>query len=144
MRILGPVLLLVVLAGCAAGDGSEWAQEGASPAGLFAGFWHGMLLLVTLVVSFFTADVGIYEVVNTGVSYDIGFVLGVFAVYGSGCSMTCGRKKKPSDDLGDQIERKIKAKVERFIEEDEDEWKEPGDKVEKKIKAKLRRWLDED
>jgi len=33
--------------------------------------------------------------------------------------------------------------VERLVE-DEEEWKELGEKVERKIKEKLRRWLDED
>jgi hypothetical protein len=146
MRKAGMVLMILVLlgvAGCAAGPGSQWAVEVAPEAGFWAGLWHGILLLVTLIVSFFTDQVRIYETHNSGLGYDIGFVLGMAVIYGSGCKVTVGSKRKPADDFGERIEAKIKAKVERLVE-DEDEWKELGEKVERKIKEKLRRWLDED
>jgi len=84
----------MVLAGCAAGPGGRWADKAGDAAGFFAGLWHGALLLITLVVSFFTEDVRIYEVHNTGIAYDIGFVLGVLAVWGNGVHLRFGRGRK--------------------------------------------------
>jgi hypothetical protein len=137
------VLAVVLIAGCAAGTGSDWAKAGAEPAGFFAGLWHGILLLVALIVSFFTNDVNIYEVNNTGVAYNIGFALGIFAVYGSGCSVTVKKKKGRSREKKRIFEAKIERKIEDWLD-DEDEWKDLGEKIERKIKTKLRRWLTED
>ena len=50
-----------------------------------AGLWHGLILPVTLVLSFFDSNVQIYEVHNAGIEYNFGFVLGVaflFALIG--------------------------------------------------------------
>ena len=50
-----------------------------------AGLWHGLILPVTLVISFFDSNVQIYEVHNAGTEYNFGFVLGVafmFALIG--------------------------------------------------------------
>lgn len=140
------VLALLALSGCAAGPGGRWAAPESEAAGIFVGLWHGILLLVTLVVSFFTDDVRIYELNNTGIAYDIGFVLGVLAVYGNGVHLRASRKKSRSrdrDDLEDAVERRICAKVSGWLEDEED-WKDIGEKLEKKIKDRLRRWLEEE
>ena len=42
-----------------------------------AGLWHGLILPVTLVLSFFDSNVEIYEVHNAGIEYNFGFALGV-------------------------------------------------------------------
>ena len=50
-----------------------------------AGLWHGFILPVTLVLSFFNSDVQIYEVHNAGSEYNFGFFLGeafLFALIG--------------------------------------------------------------
>jgi hypothetical protein len=50
-----------------------------------AGLWHGLLVPVTLVFSFFDSNVEIYEVHNAGSEYNFGFFLGeafMFAVLG--------------------------------------------------------------
>ena len=50
-----------------------------------AGLWHGLIVPVTLILSFFDSNVGIYEVHNAGSEYNFGFFLGVafmFAVIG--------------------------------------------------------------
>ena len=50
-----------------------------------AGLWHGFILPVTLVMSFFSSDVQIYEVHNAGSEYNFGFFLGevfMFALIG--------------------------------------------------------------
>jgi hypothetical protein len=50
-----------------------------------AGLWHGLIVPVTLVLSFFDSDVEIYEVHNAGSEYNFGFFLGeafMFALIG--------------------------------------------------------------
>jgi hypothetical protein len=50
-----------------------------------AGLWHGFILPVTLVISFFDSNVQIYEVHNAGSEYNFGFFLGgafMFALIG--------------------------------------------------------------
>ena len=66
-----------------AGPGSKYAEPGAEPAGFYAGFWHGMISPITLIVSWFDPDVRIYESKNTGRTYEFGFLLGASAALGS-------------------------------------------------------------
>jgi hypothetical protein len=50
-----------------------------------AGLWHGLIVPVTLVISFFNSNVEIYEVHNAGSEYNFGFFLGeafMFALIG--------------------------------------------------------------
>lgn len=50
-----------------------------------AGLWHGLIVPVTLVLSFFNSNVEIYEVHNAGSEYNFGFFLGeafMFALIG--------------------------------------------------------------
>ena len=50
-----------------------------------AGLWHGFIVPITLVLSFFNSDVQIYEVHNAGSEYNFGFFLGeafMFALIG--------------------------------------------------------------
>lgn len=50
-----------------------------------AGLWHGFILPVTLILSFFDSNVQIYEVHNAGSEYNFGFFLGeafMFALIG--------------------------------------------------------------
>ena len=50
-----------------------------------AGLWHGLIVPVTLVLSFFDSNVEIYEVHNAGTEYNFGFFLGeafMFAIIG--------------------------------------------------------------
>lgn len=146
LRVVLAALALLLLAGCAAGPASKWAPP-AEAAGFFAGLWHGILLIVALVVSFFTDDVRIYEVHNTGIGYDIGFVLGVLGVSGSGLRVTtCKPKPKPKDpdwdEIGRRVERDVRVRVSGWV--DEEDWDEVGEKIERKVKEGLRRWLDEE
>lgn len=50
-----------------------------------AGLWHGLIVPVTLILSFFDSNVEIYEVHNAGSEYNFGFFLGeafMFALLG--------------------------------------------------------------
>ena len=154
MRRLALVTLLlgvVLLASCAGGPGSDWSKPGADPAGFWAGLWHGALMLVTLIVSFFTDQVRIYEAQNTGIAYDIAFVLGALAVYGGSASAGCRKKRgfhieiggKGKDKATEDLERKIKSKLESWLDDEED-WKDLGERFERKIKGKIRNWLAEE
>ena len=116
-------LLLVagvfILSGCAA----QHEMYMTEPAGFWAGLWHGMIVVVTFIISLFTDSVGIYEINNTGAWYNFGFVLGILIV--SGCGSRCS-------DIG----KKSKS-------EQEQEWEEIGVKVEEKVRKGIQKWLDE-
>lgn len=60
-----------------AGPNSKYKETNATPAGFWSGLWHGLLLIVTFIVSLFTPRVRIYETHNRGRLYDFGFLLGV-------------------------------------------------------------------
>lgn len=66
------LILILLVASCAPGN-EKFAED---PAGFLIGFWHGLISVVTLIVSIFDCTVRIYEVNNTGWWYDFGFILG--------------------------------------------------------------------
>ncbi len=74
------ILALVILTSCAPGN----EIFDVDPAGFFMGLWHGFISLFTFFISLFTSDVGIYEVNNSGWSYNLGFILGIMIFYGGG------------------------------------------------------------
>jgi hypothetical protein len=99
------VTLLVTLTACSSGASIQIAtpdttfqlsMPGPNPlvdqpdaqgrvARALAGLWHGFILPVTLVLSFFDSNVQIYEVHNAGSEYNFGFFLGeafMFALLG--------------------------------------------------------------
>ena len=76
-----------------AGPKSEWSLNDAStgwssrsPAGFWAGLWHGLILPISFLVSLLWTSVRIYETNNRGLWYDFGFYCGVFASLGGGGS----------------------------------------------------------
>jgi hypothetical protein len=109
--------LMVVMAGCAPGDGIQdppnpnpsgvslrFTAPGPNPqantpdadgnvAGIWPGIWHGIISPVTLVLSFLNQDAQIYEVHNNGSQYDLGFLLGVALVFGI-LGLTAGRRRR--------------------------------------------------
>jgi hypothetical protein len=76
--LLGATLFLT---SCAAGANPE-AGTGQDPAGFWLGLWHGIIVLVTFVISLFSDSVNVYEVANNGNWYDFGFVLGLLISLG--------------------------------------------------------------
>jgi hypothetical protein len=72
LLVIGVGILL--LAACAASP-PPVSDAPAAP-GFLTGFWHGLILPVTFVVSLFDDGVGVYETHNSGHLYDLGFVLG--------------------------------------------------------------------
>jgi len=67
-----------------AGPNSVFKAPDAKAAGFWAGFWHGLIAPITLVISLFNKDVRIYETNNTGAGYDVGFILGASSSLGGG------------------------------------------------------------
>ena len=57
-------------------------------AGFWRGFWHGLIMPVTFIISLFKENVGIYEPHNNGNWYNLGFVLGVMIIFGGNSSGT--------------------------------------------------------
>ena len=80
-------MVAVTMVACMPGGG-EFQKE--NPAGLFFGIWHGWIAPVSLVISFFSTSVRIYEINNTGFWYDFGFYIAIISGFG-GLSLT--RKK---------------------------------------------------
>ena len=90
------VVLVILLSACAPGPnpmrGAD-APEIEEPAGFWRGLWHGIIVPVTFVVSLFNDGVNIYEVANNGGWYNLGFILGVSAVFG-GSGGSAGRARR--------------------------------------------------
>jgi hypothetical protein len=89
--IVAGVLLLLVLSSCAAGSNPA-VGTGEDAPGFWIGLWHGIILPVTFVISLFTDNVNVYEVVNDGNWYDFGFFLGVLLFLGGGGSQARRRR----------------------------------------------------
>ena len=86
------VILALVFMNCGPGN-ERWNQEinPGNKAGFWFGVWHGIIIIVTFVVSLFTNDVGIYETNNTGWPYNLGFIIGLNISIGG---MFSGGKRK--------------------------------------------------
>jgi hypothetical protein len=62
-----------------AGSNSKYKLPGATPAGFWAGLWHGMIAPLLFWFSLFLPGVRVYETNNKGRWYDFGFLVGVGA-----------------------------------------------------------------
>jgi hypothetical protein len=79
------LLITLLLTGCVPGDGTFDTQN---LAGFWWGLWHGIILIFSFIYSLFSDNVTIYEVHNSGVWYNFGFVLGTTMSIGGGSSAT--------------------------------------------------------
>ena len=72
------IVLLIIFVGFA-GHNDLVGMPNAK--GHLTGFWfglaHGFLSLIGLIVSIFNKNVNIYEVHNTGLGYNVGFITGI-------------------------------------------------------------------
>ncbi|MBM3404514.1 MAG: hypothetical protein FJY10_06455 [Bacteroidetes bacterium] len=79
------LMALIFLTSCAPGN----LRFNDAPAGFWAGLWHGLISLVTFIISLFNDQVGIYEMNNTGWSYNLGFIIGIMIFYGGSSKSSC-------------------------------------------------------
>jgi len=141
------IIVLLVFVSCAAGN----ERYVDSPAGFWAGLWHGFICFFTFIIGLFSDSVRLYEVNNTGGWYDFGFILGAAAFFSSGWgSCKKGRKKsskeKDWEEIGTKVEEKIRTGIRNWVEESEEkdrDWEEIGKKIEEKIKRELRKWAED-
>ena len=148
LLIVGGIILVVaMIAGCAAGT----AKFEDQPAGFWAGLWHGFICLVTFVISLFTENVRMYEVNNTGGWYDFGFLLGACIFLGGGSSAHAKKKRSKSaeenewEKIAQKVEEKVRKGIKNWAEESEEkdkDWEEIGRKIEEKIKRELSDWAE--
>jgi len=91
-------LVLVVIAGCAAGPNglADSPDEEGNVAGFWKGLWHGIIAPITFIVSLFADNVHFYEVHNNGNWYNFGFVLGAGILFGGGGA--AGRRSRRRRD----------------------------------------------
>lgn len=146
MRILFVFTLLMLLFVTCAPNNEMYLSK---PAGFWAGLWHGLIVVITFIISLFTDSVTIYEVNNSGGWYNFGFVLGLLISLGNG-HVRCPIKKKSErelewEEIGHKVEEKVRTGIQKWLEEAEEkdeEWEEIGKKVEEKIKRELKNWAE--
>lgn len=85
------VITMLLLSGCAPGDGPNSAVK---PAGFLWGVWHGWIAPISLVWSVFNQNIGIYEVNNTGFWYDLGYYMAIISGFGGLTLFRKGKKSK--------------------------------------------------
>jgi hypothetical protein len=150
-RILLITMLIILLlsAGCAPGN-DRFVEK---PAGFWSGLWHGLICVITFIISLFSKTVRMYETANTGGWYNFGFLLGAAITLSSGGASGCKKmrtksaNKKEWEEISEKVEAKVKKGIQNWADESdkkEDEWKEIGRKVEEKIKRELKNWADKE
>jgi hypothetical protein len=87
--------ILMFLVACTAGPNNlmNTASSCGEVAGFWQGLWHGLIAIVTFIISLFNDNVTVYEVHNNGAWYNFGFILGMMIIFGGGSKGTCGKKK---------------------------------------------------
>jgi hypothetical protein len=140
-------ILILVTTSCAPGN----TKYDAKPAGFWAGLWHGLICVITFIISLFSDNVEMYEVANNGGWYNFGFLLGAIIALGGGGGSSCKRKRKKSArekewaEIAEKVEEKVRTGIKNWAEEDDtkkDEWEEIGKNIEEKIKRELRKWAE--
>ncbi len=86
------LLLMLTFTSCIPGDG---ANSEIKPAGFFAGIWHGWIAPISLIISIFNKDIGIYEIYNKGFWYDLGYYMAIVSGFGG---LALSRRRKTCSD----------------------------------------------
>lgn len=143
--VLLAVALLFVLNACAPGN-ARWDAEFGAPANFWAGLWHGLIIVITFIVSLFTDTVNIYEVNNVGWGYDIGFLLGCMISLGGAIRGGTHRRRREKDwdkvgrQIGDSIREGLQnCRVERKETEPDVDWDELGRRIEERVREELKK-----
>lgn len=147
-RIAFVVLVIFLLIAISCAPGNKRFDE--KPAGFLAGLWHGIICVITFVISLFTDSVHMYVVNNSGGWYNFGFLVGAVVALGGGCrsfkkKRRRSEKQREWEEIGAKVEEKVRKGIKNWVEESEDkdkEWEEIGRKIEEKIKRELRKWAE--
>jgi len=141
------LILVLCIAGCTAGN-SKYAVK---PANFWAGLWHGLICVVTFIISLFSDSVHMYETNNIGAGYDLGFLLGAMIILSGGHKGVCTKKKTKSEkemeweEIGVRVEEKVRTGIQNWLDESDskdEDWEEIGRQVEEKIKRELKKWAE--
>lgn len=73
------ILISFMMTGCIPGDGTYTASN---PAGFLWGIWHGWIAPISLIMGLFNNNIRIYEAINTGWWYDLGFYIAIISGFG--------------------------------------------------------------
>jgi len=140
-------ILIIVTSSCAPGN----TRFDAKPPGFWAGLWHGLICVITFIISLFSKSVEMFEVNNNGGWYNFGFLLGASIALGGTWRSSCKRIRKKSvrekewKEIAEKVEEKVCKGIKNWVEEEDvkkDEWEEIGKKIEEKIKHELRKWAE--
>ena len=155
IAVMGLVIFLLITISCAPGN-KRWDEKAA---GFWAGLWHGIICVITFVISLFTDNVHMYEVNNSGGWYNFGFLIGAAIALGGSGGGVCRKRRKKShkqkewEEICTKVEEKVRKGIKDWVDEPEEagveeseekrkEWEEIGRKVEEKIKRELRKWAE--
>jgi hypothetical protein len=146
--LLAGLLLLILVASCAPGN-ARYSIDTGRPANFWAGLWHGLIIVITFIVSLFTKDVGIYEPNNVGWGYNIGFILGCMISLGSGARSVRHRRHRRSGADWDSVGRHVGAGIKEGLSswrgqerKDDADWDELGRKIEERIREEMKKARD--
>ena len=80
------LLVLTLLAGCAPSSNQFQGTPNnqGRVAGFWLGVWQGFIAPFVFVASLFKHDLGIYEVHNNGIWYNLGYLFGLACFFGGG------------------------------------------------------------
>jgi thiosulfate reductase cytochrome b subunit len=115
---------------------------GGGVAAFFFFSWIIQLLFNSIVVG----HLGLLKPLNYWQAAGLWFLVTlIFAWVGIGATRGLYRFRREQDweRIGERIERKIKARLREWAEEDE-EWKEVEEKIAAKIRKKIKEWAEEE
>lgn len=85
----------MIFAACTAGPNNlmNSANSLGEVADFWQGLWHGLIAIVTFIISLFKDNVSVYEVHNNGAWYNFGFILGMMMILSGGSKGTWRNKR---------------------------------------------------
>lgn len=77
-------MIALFLTSCAAGPNTvaHTPPIDGNIAGFWLGLWHGLIVVITFIISLFSDNVNVYEVHNNGGWYNFGFLIGAGCLLG--------------------------------------------------------------
>ncbi|MDD2427342.1 MAG: hypothetical protein PHR78_05425 [Eubacteriales bacterium] len=79
LLVILTIAIMALFTACIPGDGKHTA---AKPAGFLWGIWHGWIAPISLIGGIFNSNLRVYEVMNTGWWYDLGFYMAIISGFG--------------------------------------------------------------